>query len=92
MQIKPQLESQPCTNWRLGRVSRVALRLMSLGELLKAPASNPVRPLALVGDLGDAAPGEARLADSDGIAQRLAVAEHEVESALAVLTTIVPGF
>ena len=55
---------------------------MSLGELLKAPASNPVRPLALVGDLGDAAPGEARLADSDGIAQRLAVAEHEVEPAL----------
>jgi len=51
----------------------------------------PVRPLALVGDLGDAAPGEARLADSNAIAQRLAIAEHEVRRC-AVLTTIVPGF
>src|SRR5215831_7094766 len=42
----------------------------------------PVRPLALVAHLADATPGVAGGAYGDGIAQRLAVAEHEVEPAL----------
>src|SRR5262245_6592401 len=46
------------------------------------PGRRPIRPLALVGHLVDAAPGVAGLADGDGIAQRLAVAEHEIKSAL----------
>src|SRR5262249_8188478 len=46
------------------------------------PGRRPVRPLALVGHLVDAAPGVAGLADGDTIAQRLPIAEHEVEPAL----------
>src|SRR5262249_61873489 len=42
----------------------------------------PVRPFPLGADLGDAAPGEAVPAHPDGIAQRLVVAEHEIEPAL----------
>src|SRR5215813_6476779 len=42
----------------------------------------PVRPLALGADLSDAAPGHPLAADADGVAQGLAVAEHEIEPAL----------
>src|SRR5712671_7800676 len=42
----------------------------------------PVRPFPLGADLADAAPGEAVATHADGIAQRLAVAEHEIEPAL----------
>src|SRR5262245_23186641 len=42
----------------------------------------PVRPLALGADLRDAAPGHPLAADADGVAQRLTVAEHEIEPAL----------
>src|SRR5262249_20595195 len=46
------------------------------------PGRRPVRPLALGGHLVDAAPGLAGGAYGDGIAQCLAVAEHEIEPPL----------
>src|ERR1039457_1533130 len=39
----------------------------------------PVRPLGLARDLLDARPGEALAADAAAVADRLAVAEHEIE-------------
>src|SRR5262245_49677316 len=57
--------------WQIGPAAQHLLR------------RRPVWPLALVGDLTDAAPGEPCLAHSDRIAQRLAVAEYEVEPALS---------
>src|SRR5262245_35688711 len=42
----------------------------------------PVRPLALGADLLDARPGEARPADADAVAQRLAVVLDQVEETL----------
>ena len=39
----------------------------------------PVRPLGLARNLFDARPGEALAADADAVADRLAVAEHEIE-------------
>src|SRR5258708_21410824 len=46
------------------------------------PGRRPVRPLALVAHLVNAAPGVAGSAYGDGIAQCLAVAEHEIEPPL----------
>ena len=43
----------------------------------------PVRPFALVGDVGHARPGEARPADADAVSQRLMVGQDVIEPPLA---------
>ena len=51
----------------------------------------PVRPFALGGHPRGAGPCHPIAADADAVAQRLAVAEHEIERRSLVLMTIVPG-
>jgi hypothetical protein len=69
---------------RAHRIFRAApFMTWQIGPTLQhLPGRRPVRPLALVGHLVDAAPGVAGGAYRDGIAQRLSGAEHEVEPAL----------
>src|SRR5262249_10468609 len=43
----------------------------------------PIRPLALVGDVVHARPGEAGTADADAVADRTTAALHQIEHALA---------
>src|SRR5262249_28114819 len=70
-----------CTHWVVGSARHMTWQMIG-PTLQHLPGRRPVRPLALVGHLVDAAPSVAGLADGDGIAQRLPVAEHEVEPAL----------
>src|SRR6266699_1384042 len=66
---------------RIVRAARHMTR--QIGPTLQhLPGRRPVRPLALVAHLVDAAPGVTGGAYGDGIAQCLAVAEHEIEPPL----------
>src|SRR5438477_8590915 len=70
-----------CAERIFGSARHMARQIRTPAQHL--PGRRPVRPFALGAHAGRAAPGEAVTADADPVLKGLAIAEHEIEAALA---------